>query len=421
MTAVTTTLVEDDRSVANTSSLVHVEPTAENADLYTMDLPEYTQQVAGGEISVDAESTQNEKQRNQDQSPAYDPLPSSEPRSLQEQHEFDIQQDDSEQGNPSHRHSSDPPALTHDSTEADATASLASVRACSILHDRPAVWLVKRKSLALSPLAAAVLTKEGLLQPKDLHLISQYSDMKHDPTDPVSAAFLTTYDVVSGIMLGLIAGPIELGKQTTPMLLQREIRRKEKRDGTATPSPPLDTKDSPHVARQVALGTAKGFGRIITTSLKSPAIVMHGITRGFHNLPKAYGEEVRQYENVTGLRSGLLVSFKSFGYGLSDGIRDLIIKPIDGAEKNGVLGFAAGCATGVMNAAFKPAAGACGLVGYSSVGVYKSIRNIGSVKKEDPIHMVQRLGEIEYQQASDADRLYVVRLWCQTQMRVRIG
>ena len=187
--------------------------------------------------------------------------------------------------------------------------------------------------------------------------ISQYSDMKHDPTDPVSAAFLTTYDVVSGIMLGLIAGPVELGKQTTPLLLQREIRRKEKRDGTASASSPLDTKDSPHVARQVALGTAKGFGRIITTSLKSPAIVMHGITRGFHNLPKAYGEEVRQYENVTGLRSGLLVSFKSFGYGLSDGIRDLIIKPIDGAEKNGVLGFAAGCATGVMNAAFKPAAG----------------------------------------------------------------
>ncbi|KAI4927164.1 uncharacterized protein J4E92_006329 [Alternaria infectoria] len=385
-----------------------------------MDLPEYTQQVAGGEISVDAESTQNEKQRSQDQSPAYDPLASPEPWSLQEEHEHDIQQDVSDQENPRHTRSSNLPGLTHDLTEGDTTDSLASVRACSILHDRPAVWLVKRKSMALSPLAAAVLTKEGLLQPKELHLISQYSDMKHDPTDPVSAAFLTTYDVVSGIMLGLIAGPVELGKQTTPMLLQREIRRKEERDRTANPSPPLDTNDSPHVARQVALGTAKGFGRIITTSLKSPAIVMHGITRGFHNLPKAYGEEVRQYENVTGLRSGLLVSFKSFGYGLSDGIRDLIIKPIDGAEKNGVLGFAAGCATGVMNAAFKPAAGACGLVGYSSVGVYKSIRNIGSAKEEDPIHVVQRLGEIEYQQSSDADRLYIVRLWCQTQMRVRI-
>jgi hypothetical protein len=181
--------------------------------------------------------------------------------------------------------------------------------------------------------------------------------MKRDPTDPLSAALLVTYDIVSGMMLGLVAGPIELAKQTTPMLLQREIRRKQKRDGKADPSPPLDTNDSAHVARQVALGTAKGFGRIVTTSLKSPVVIMHGITRGFHNLPKAYGDEVRQYENVTGLRSGLVVSVKSFGYGLSDGIRDLMIKPIDGAEKNGVLGFAAGCVTGVMNAAFKPAAG----------------------------------------------------------------
>ena len=181
--------------------------------------------------------------------------------------------------------------------------------------------------------------------------------MKRDPTDPVSAVFLTTYDVVSGMMLGLVAGPIELGKQTTPMLMQHEAKRKEKRGGNIESSGSEITKDPGHVARQVALGTAKGFGRIVTTSLKSPAVIMHGITRGFHNLPKAYGEEVRQYENVTGLRSGLVVSMKSFGYGLGDGIRDLMVKPIDGAEKNGVLGFATGCATGIANAALKPAAG----------------------------------------------------------------
>lgn len=54
------------------SSLVHVSPTAENADLYTMDLPEYTHLATSGEISVDAEATQNEKTRVSDQSPAYD-------------------------------------------------------------------------------------------------------------------------------------------------------------------------------------------------------------------------------------------------------------------------------------------------------------------------------------------------------------
>ncbi|KAL1795557.1 hypothetical protein ACET3X_005781 [Alternaria dauci] len=434
MTALNTIVADEDSSVASDDtppSSVHVDQDAENADLYTMDPPEYTHLATSGEISVNAEATRNEKTRVLVQSPAYDAGPDqslqlqvsdrhSEEQSLLREYEHQMQQDVSDQGNPSRTRPRTGPVLTHYLTEPVATASLASVRACSILNDRPAVWLVKRKSMALSPLAAAVLTKEGLVQAKDLQLISQYADMKRDPTDPVSALFLTTYDVVSGVMLGLAAGPIELSKQTTPMLMQHEARRKEKRDGDAEPSGAEDTKEPSHVARQVALGTAKGFGRIVTTSLKSPAVIMHGITRGFHNLPKAYGEEVRQYENVTGLRSGLVVSMKSFGYGLGDGLRDLMVKPIDGAEKNGVLGFAAGCATGIANAAFKPAAGACGLIGYSSVGVYKSIRNIGSVKEDDPVELVRSIGEVEYRQASDADKLYIVRAWCQTQMRVRI-
>lgn len=66
------------------------------------------------------------------------------------------------------------------------------------------------------------------------------------------------------------------------------------------------------------------------------------------------------------------------------------------------------------------AIGACGLIGYSSVGIYKSIRNIKFTKQDDPAAIVRQLGEVEYAQATDADKLYVVRVWCQTQMRVRL-
>jgi hypothetical protein len=61
----------------------------------------------------------------------------------------------------------------HYLTEPLTTANLAGVRECSILRDRPAVWLVKRKSMALSPLAAAVLTQEGLIGVKDLQLYAR--------------------------------------------------------------------------------------------------------------------------------------------------------------------------------------------------------------------------------------------------------
>jgi hypothetical protein len=139
--------------------------------------------------------------------------------------------------------------------------------------------------------------------------------------------------------------------------MRYDAKRKERRDGNFQSSTSDDGKGIPHAVAQVALGTAKGLGRIVTTSLKSPALILHGVTRGFHNLPKAYGEEVRQYENVIGLRSGLLVSAKSFGYGLGDGLKDLATKSMEGAENNGVVGFGTGLARGVLNAAFKPASG----------------------------------------------------------------
>lgn len=64
--------------------------------------------------------------------------------------------------------------------------------------------------------------------------------------------------------------------------------------------------------------------------------------------------------------------------------------------------------------------GACGLIGYSSVGVYKAIRKIGAPKTEDPAETMRKMGELEYQHVSDADKLFIVRLWCQIHMRIRI-
>lgn len=180
-----------------------------------------------------------------------------------------------------------------------------------------------------------------------------------DPQDPVSGALLGCYDVLGGMALGLAAGPIELSKQAGPLLKSSNHSHKDSDSQTEKPTPTTsgEAKSVPQAAGKVAVGAAKGLGRVVTTGLKSPALIMHSLTRGFHNLPKAYGEEVRVYENVTGLRSGLLVSAKSFGHGLGDGLRDFATKPIDGAEKNGFIGFSTGLATGLANLALKPTAG----------------------------------------------------------------
>ena len=143
----------------------------------------------------------------------------------------------------------------------------------------------------------------------------------------------------------------------------------------------------------------------------------HGISRGFHNVPKLYGEQVREYENITDLRSGLSVSAKGFGHGISDGLSDFFVKPIQGAQKEGVKGFAKGCGKGVGNLVCKPASGAIGLVGYSFVGVYKQLQGINFSGKDSAGDVMRYQGEEEYEHAPKELKLEVVNWWCQVMMR----
>jgi hypothetical protein len=59
-----------------------------------------------------------------------------------------------------------------------------------------------------------------------------------------------------------------------------------------------------------AYGTGKGLSKIVGAGIKSPMDFTLGLARGFHNLPKLYGEEVRQVDRVTDLKSGLRVAGK---------------------------------------------------------------------------------------------------------------
>lgn len=120
-----------------------------------------------------------------------------------------------------------------------------------------------------------------------------------------------------------------------------------------------------------AIGTGKGLSRIIGASLKSPMDVSLALARGFHNVPKLYGEQVRPVERVTGFKSGLTAASKEFGYGLYDGITGLVTQPVQGAKKEGAAGFLKGFGKGLAGIYVKPAAGAFGIPGYALKGVYK--------------------------------------------------
>jgi hypothetical protein len=59
-----------------------------------------------------------------------------------------------------------------------------------------------------------------------------------------------------------------------------------------------------------AMSTGKGIGRIVEAGFKSPMDFTLNVAKGFHNVPKLYGGEVRQVDKVTDMQSGMRTGLK---------------------------------------------------------------------------------------------------------------
>jgi hypothetical protein len=98
------------------------------------------------------------------------------------------------------------------------------------------------------------------------------------------------------------------------------------------------------------------------------------LTEGLKNVPRAYGDTIRQHGPVTDFKSGATVAGKTFVWGFADGLSDVVIKPYQGAQREGVKGAAKGLGKGLVNMTTKTGAGMFGLLGYTGAGIAKSLR-----------------------------------------------
>jgi hypothetical protein len=83
--------------------------------------------------------------------------------------------------------------------------------------------------------------------------------------------------------------------------------------GTSTSGEPTRKKDYRilQTSNGVVLGASKAIGKIIVAGLLTPFELSLSATRGFHNVPKFYGDDtVRPHERITGVRSGLKAAGK---------------------------------------------------------------------------------------------------------------
>ncbi|KAF2451079.1 hypothetical protein P171DRAFT_427302 [Karstenula rhodostoma CBS 690.94] len=392
-----------------------------NTDLYAP--PAYTVISTSGEESLDAEAFVPEKtpllerpqsaDRNDRPSPSYAPESSG-----------------SRDERPPSRGS---PQAVPARKPIDWTRDNANAIRCSVLNDRPATWTVKtKKGMALCPLAAAVLLRDGILGPKHLQLVPSLLDRPssssrfdpHDPTDPLSAVILSSYDVLGDALLGAAGGPIEVGRKLGPQ--RRESERSEalvrlSQGSTWSQENRRSTENAlmvgPKAVVHYGVGTYKGCRKIVETAIKTPMIYTHSLTRGFHNTPKLYGEELRPRAEVFDLKSGLAVGGKTLVLGTYDGLKDFFVMPVKGARKEGVVGAGKGFCKGIGNFICNVGEAGCGVIGYSSYGIYKEIQKSASGGNLPARNVVLTLGEAEYEQANEEERRNVIKRWLQVQMR----
>ncbi|KAJ4316704.1 hypothetical protein N0V94_005317 [Neodidymelliopsis sp. IMI 364377] len=173
-------------------------------------------------------------------------------------------------------------------------------------------------------------------------------------------------------------------RERSGLLSPDSPNQKRKNSASSSELPRSNTGSSSNFADNLknmqvdsAVDTGKGLARIVGAGFKSPMDFSLNVAKGFHNVPKLYGGEVRKVENVTDFKSGLTTAAKAsdmqFGFGLYDGITGIVTDPYKGAKKEGGVGFVKGVGRGIFSVPFRVMGGAWAVPGYAMKGLYQEM------------------------------------------------
>ncbi|KAJ7363785.1 sterol glucosyltransferase [Mycena albidolilacea] len=271
---------------------------------------------------------------------------------------------------------------------------------CDIMADRPAAWKIEKggRTMRLSKVAAEVLIHNKEFDRKALKLHNtnkiRIENRRWDPvTGGASATIAIATDMVDATA-GIFVKPYQefrrsnSGAPTSPVASTSQGEGSSQGIAAAPQSPFVWTpfgkdENSTVTAGRSGMSTAgamvaasgMSMGTVIMSSVRGGAVDLPmALTEGMRNVPKMYGEEVKDYGHVKDWKSGMLVAGKTFLFELPEGLADIVVQPYKGAKAEGVTGFAKGFGKGTLNAVVKTTVGTAGLVVYPVQGVYQSFR-----------------------------------------------
>lgn len=173
------------------------------------------------------------------------------------------------------------------------------------------------------------------------------------------------------------------------------------------------------IVGSVAKASGKSAGRVLSSSLRGVLVELPLATaEGFRFLPRMWGQEARHYGDVTDWQSGGLVAGKTAVFSVSEGVRDLVMHPVQGARSEGILGAAKGLGTGAGSLVSGTLSAGVGLVAYPGQGIAKSIHSLMHGRTTQQIAEARHEAGIwAARQLTEAERLAVVNGFMDEQRR----
>ncbi|RDW75118.1 hypothetical protein BP6252_06260 [Coleophoma cylindrospora] len=247
---------------------------------------------------------------------------------------------------------------------------------CELLPKKAAtwVWSKRKQTVKLSHRAAAALVECGHIDVKDLALIKTkpiYIDVRRwDPFTATTSAAVNSIGNMGSALSDVVQ---------TPM---REYRKAQTLSRSES--------GNSNTANAVGKATSASLGKFGSALIKTGIDLPLAFADGFRDVPRLYGQKVRDHGPISDWKTGGVVGGKALAYGMYDGYAGLFKDPYKGAKKEGAAGFAKGVATGVAGFMTKNANAIFGFVAYPALGLYRSFEGRESTEAQTMILMAQK-------------------------------
>ncbi|KAI0537387.1 putative sterol glucosyltransferase [Xylaria digitata] len=243
---------------------------------------------------------------------------------------------------------------------------------CDVLKGQTAVWTYRGKGgqIKLSKVAAEILTS---------HLKIDYKRLKMNETRRIIIE-TRHWEPITGTTAAAIGSSRDIVKAATDIIVKpAKVYRDRARDlspkasidqpGNMTvidlddketlgvPAKREKPRDCVNVTKSMTAASASGVADLFKSCASTLVTVPYAFTEGFRNIPRLYGEDVRDIGTIRDWKSGTVAGTKVVVYGIADGISDVVMLPYRGAQQEGASGAIKGLGKGLTGISTKLFAG----------------------------------------------------------------